>query len=309
MVMKGTDEQGRTPDRLFWAIRDQPPPKNGPGHPVLYPFATPELSLDEKGSTLDSFENAPVAMRQDANNRKKVTLFSDCAGPKDQVPAYTRASPLPACFTCDGGFEREGSAGVPASCRVEQLSAHERYDFAAIMGVGNDSSSSSDVPSFMPMTTAEQRWMWREFLHETVARTQVTDLYNHFDVEADPPSYKRPPPSCRTLATSFPETAAPSEPGHRTEIHRQEEPVSVPLLVGDAGDEVLDDGEPPVPVTPQTPPKGPNLPGVQEEDVEALDAAGPDSPQSRCDPMPMATYADVSPFSVPEAESFQEGTA
>mmetsp|Transcript_23036 Transcript_23036/g.42438 ORF Transcript_23036/g.42438 Transcript_23036/m.42438 type:complete len:298 (-) Transcript_23036:69-962(-) len=47
----------------------------------------------------------------------------------------------------------------------------------------------------MPMATAEQRWVWREFLQETISRTQVTDMYAHFDVDADPPSYKRPPPS------------------------------------------------------------------------------------------------------------------
>eukprot|EP00971_Amphidinium_carterae_P211361 4193675-Amphidinium_carterae.1 len=38
-----------------------------------------------------------------------------------------------------------------------------------------------------------------------VFRTQVTDLYNHFDVEADPPSYKRPPPSCVILSSVSPQ--------------------------------------------------------------------------------------------------------
>eukprot|EP00971_Amphidinium_carterae_P192943 3828666-Amphidinium_carterae.1 len=47
----------------------------------------------------------------------------------------------------------------------------------------------------MPMATAEQRWVWREFLQETISRTQVTNMFEHFDVDADPPSYQRPPPS------------------------------------------------------------------------------------------------------------------
>mmetsp|Transcript_20232 Transcript_20232/g.36694 ORF Transcript_20232/g.36694 Transcript_20232/m.36694 type:complete len:308 (+) Transcript_20232:98-1021(+) len=303
--MKENEEQGKATDsRLFWAIRDQPRPKNGQGNAILYPFAAPELSLDEKGPTTSSYQHVPVAMRQElaGPNKRRVTVFSDCAD-QERIQACSRTSPLPSCFTCDGGFDREGSASVPESCSVEQLSAvnGERYDLAAMMGVTN-SGSSSDIPSFMPMTTAEQRWMWREFLHETVARTQVTDLYNHFDVEADPPNYKRPPPSCRTLFSSFPEVGGHAESRLCAEFLKQEEPVSVPLLVGDPDDEVLDAGEPPAPFI-----LGPTLPDVPEEDEEALHEASAASPQSCRAAMPIATYADAPPYSVPEIESFQEG--
>lgn len=45
------------------------------------------------------------------------------------------------------------------------------------------------------LETKEQRLQWRDFLAEAVSQSCATALYVSYDVEAEPPSYAKPPPS------------------------------------------------------------------------------------------------------------------
>ncbi|CAJ1449973.1 unnamed protein product [Effrenium voratum] len=57
----------------------------------------------------------------------------------------------------------------------------------------------------------EQRLDWRSFLSEAVASSLARQAFMNFDVEAEPPSYPRPPPSARSAAVAH--GVAPSGSG------------------------------------------------------------------------------------------------
>jgi len=73
-----------------------------------------------------------------------------------------------------------------------------------------DTAGELEVPeaelSTVHIETWEQRLDWRSFLSEAVASTRARQLFNAFDVEAEPPSYARPPPSSASATGS---TTAP----------------------------------------------------------------------------------------------------
>mmetsp|Transcript_11174 Transcript_11174/g.25619 ORF Transcript_11174/g.25619 Transcript_11174/m.25619 type:complete len:473 (-) Transcript_11174:2-1420(-) len=137
-------------------------------------------------SRFDEHTAPQVQQQPAARSSRSAAVSSAAAAPK----------------TSTSVFLQHAAAAAASAVTVDPSPAKRKgvtvYNLCSCDGLGREASDMEvTLPQLpvMPMTTAEQRWMWREFLHETVARTQVTDLYAHFDVEADPPAYRRPPPS------------------------------------------------------------------------------------------------------------------
>jgi len=91
-------------------------------------------------------------------------------------------------------------AGVPLRCLSDVVEAVDR-------------DGELEVPeaelSTVHIETWEQRLDWRSFLSEAVASSRARQLFNAFDVEAEPPSYARPPPSSAPAAGSTTAGKAP----------------------------------------------------------------------------------------------------
>jgi len=84
-------------------------------------------------------------------------------------------------------------AGVPLHCLSDVI---EEVDRDGELVVPDAELSTVHIETW------EQRLDWRSFLSEAVASSRARQLFKAFDVEAEPPSYARPPPSSAPSAGS-----------------------------------------------------------------------------------------------------------
>mmetsp|Transcript_99513 Transcript_99513/g.259963 ORF Transcript_99513/g.259963 Transcript_99513/m.259963 type:complete len:427 (+) Transcript_99513:316-1596(+) len=88
-----------------------------------------------------------------------------------------------------------GSSGDVSARFSQVLSSCADLLARAVADIPADSPPPEDELTTVAMETKEQRLQWRDFLSEAVSKSCAQSLFAAFDVEAEPPRYRRPPRS------------------------------------------------------------------------------------------------------------------
>lgn len=158
--------------------------------------AMPTLSRD---SELHGAESLPDAKRGFLGRSPFWTCGANPNGHivlRGSQPAGSRAPPGSSGVLGTVGESSEVSAGADLAAQLRSTFGGA-LDFLAGASLG--SLAESDPPeeelTGIAMGTREQRLQWRDFLNEAVSSSCATSLFVAFDVEAEPPTYMRPPAS------------------------------------------------------------------------------------------------------------------
>ncbi|CAK9087904.1 unnamed protein product [Durusdinium trenchii] len=91
--------------------------------------------------------------------------------------------------SCESNFL---SGAAPLRCLSDVVDAGDRNE----IDIAEEDLTTVHISSW------EQRLDWRSFLSEAVAASLARQAFMNFDVEAEPPSYARPPPSARSAGSN-----------------------------------------------------------------------------------------------------------
>eukprot|EP00913_Durusdinium_trenchii_P022335 g20983.t1 len=94
--------------------------------------------------------------------------------------------------SCESNFL---SGAAPLRCLSDVVDAGDRNEI-------DIAEERSEDLTTVHISSWEQRLDWRSFLSEAVAASLARQAFMNFDVEAEPPSYARPPPSARSAGSN-----------------------------------------------------------------------------------------------------------